>query len=189
MKYEEGTDYVLTASRCRPSWKEQVGNGLLTRSKRFKRGEVLADIPEEQIARLVEMGHAVPEADWDPVEFRKASAARRQAMQQFAAADAASAVREAQARGNGQPVAGLEDADPKREVDGIKVDDVDDLDEDGKPKAATAPDGDEPVSEPMSDGYDDLSYPELVKKAKAETGNGGGTAEELKARLREHDAQ
>lgn len=189
MEYEEGTEYVLTASRCRPSWKEQVGNGLLTRSKRFKRGEVLKGIPEEQVARLVELGHAVPKDEWDPAEFRKQSAARRQAMMQSAASDMASEVRAASARGNGQPVAGLEDAEPKREVDGIEVEDVDGLDANGKPKQGDDSGDASDEEEQVTDSLDDLPYAELVKKAKAETGNGGGTAEELKARIREHNAQ
>jgi hypothetical protein len=188
MDYEEGTEYVLTAPRCRASWRVQVGNAFVLKSKRIKRGEVISDVPEDQVARLVNMSHAVPKDEWDPAEFRKASAARRQAMQQFAASDAASAVREAAKRGNGQPVVGLADADA-HEIDGIKVDDVDDLDENGKPKQASAPDSDDaPVGDEVTDNYDDLPYAELVKTAKTITGNGGGSADELKARLREHDA-
>lgn len=190
-KFDESKTYVLTATRTRANWKEQSGTEMIKRSQRFSRGEKLVgDIPVSQVQRLYEMGHAVPEDEWDPEAFRKQSAARRLAMQQAAAADAKAMVAAAGDRVTGQPVVGLEDAAPapkaeapasdpeKRTVDGIVVEDVDGLpDPDG--------DGGEQVGEAIPD-YENMAYPELVQLAKKETGNGGGNAEELKQRLREH---
>lgn len=204
MDYNSDVTYVLTAPRCRPSWRELYGNMPVTKSKRFRRGDKIVGIPEEQIARLVELGHAVPEDDWNPEEFRKMSANRRLAMNQAAAADMASAVANAKAS-SGQPLVGLEDAPAPapakpegeaHEVDGIKVEDVEDLatgdTDDAADLASITPgvgdDSDTDTGE-ASDRYTDMSYPDLQREAKDKTGNGGGSAPELRDRLREHDAK
>jgi hypothetical protein len=189
MDFNPDTEYVLTAPRTRASWKVLMGNVLQTHSKRFKRGEVLKDIPEGQIARLVQMGHAVPKDEYDPEALKRVSAARRLAMNQAAAADAKAAVdaREAAAAA-GQPVAGLEDA---RTSDGVKIEDVLDMED-----ADGTDDGDDLTSlpDPSAEGqpaedYHNMPYPELQQYAKRVTGSGAGSADDIKARLDEHFAQ
>jgi hypothetical protein len=188
-EFDENTTYVLTATRTRATWREPIGNSsaMTTKSVRFRRGEKLEGIPVEQVARLHQLGHAVPEDEYDPEEIRRVSAQRRMNMMQAAAADAKAAV-DARKAASGQPVAGLEDADqePKREVDGIEVEDVDDFD-----PSKTEPyveDEDADAGEDGGDKYDAMDYPQLVQEAKTRTGNGGGTKEELKQRLRDADA-
>lgn len=178
-EFKEGTTYILTATRTRATWKVPVGNALQTKSLRLKRGDKLDAIPVEQQARLVELGHAVPEDEFDEDAIRKQSAARRMMMMQAAAADAKAAV-DARKTASGQPVVGLEDADaPKRTVDGIEVEDVDDLD---------TPKDEDDDGAVEGDKYDAMDYPQLVQEAKGRNLGGGGTKEELKQRLRDDDA-
>lgn len=219
--FSENETYVLTASRTRASWQEPVGNSMVVRSRRFRRGDKLDGIPADQIARLVEMGHAVPESEYDPAKIQKLSAARRLAMTQAAAADARAAINNSR-ESHGQPVVGLEDADPAEtqehgteldrsggtenqsprvysghEADGIPVEDVVDMkssDEDPDDQDGPQPGSDEDMTVPennaaSNEDYASMDYPTLQNLAKTRTGNGGGSKEDLIARLREHDAQ
>lgn len=181
MDFNEDTTYVLTATRTRATWKEPIGNSAAMRTKsiRFRRGDKLLGIPIEQVARLVDLGHAVPEDEYDPEAIQRLSAARRLAMTQAAAADAKAAVLAAQ-QASGQPVAGLPDADV-RMVDGIEVEDVDGLKDDGGE--------DDDLAKVPAPDYGSMDYPTLQRTAKERGLNAGGSADELRARLREADEQ
>lgn len=183
MEFDENKTYVLTATRTRATWREPIGNSaaLRTKSIRFRRGDKLEGIPVEQVARLFDLGHAVPEDEYDPEDIQRRSAARRLAMTQAAAADARAAVEARRNAANGQPVAGLEDAEPKREIDGIEVEDIDTVSDDQKGDGAPEPDV---TAGPYDhEDYGSMDYPQLQNLAKSRTGNGGGSKPELVSRL------
>ena len=160
----------------------------LNEPKRYEKGDLIS-LSEDEAERYLRSGAMVSAEDFDPEEQADLDAKRRAEADKVLSSMTADPNRAGQTSGH---LVGLEDAAPETKpdgdgasdpimVDGIEVEDIEDVkDPDADPDA----DGDAPAG----DGYEDMSYPELVQTAKAKTNNGGGTKEELIARLREHDA-
>lgn len=185
----EGEDlYVLRADFMR--YVRTLGykpNGQpLNESKRYEKGDSIS-LSEEEAERYLRSGAVVKSDEYDESKQAEEDAARRAEADKVLSSMAADPTRAGQVSGH---LVGLEDAAPEPkteepiEVDGIEVEDVDGLPEDPDAETDIEPEAEGEVQ----DEYTDMAYPDLVQEAKAKTGNGGGTKEELLARLREHDA-
>lgn len=189
--------YVLTATRTRVTWRVPRGAEMVPVGKRFKKGQKIVGIPEAQLHRLVALGHAVPEDEYDPEALADAKLRKRLMYDQGATKSAMVELqlrraREARADGvAGQKTVGLEDADApassKRMVDGIEVEDIDDVvgadgnDDDAEIASTSAAPGDAPAQD-----YRSMDYPSLQQYAKEVTGSGAGGKEEIYTRLDAH---
>lgn len=192
----EGEDlYVLRADFMR--YVRTVGyaeNGRpLNEPKRYVKGDSIS-LSKSEAERYLRSGAMVKQSDYDEEKQAEEDAKRRAEADLVLSSMAVHPT--AAGQNHGQPVVGLEDAEPEKtaepkahEVDGIEVEDVMTL----PPEQTGDPDVDlddeSEKDEPTGDQYTDMSYPDLQREAKDRTGNGGGNAEELRARLREHDAQ
>ena len=72
--------------------------------------------------------------------------------------------------------------------DGTGTDDAEEEQEGPGPDGSGEGSGGDDDEESEYDKYDEMSYQDLQAEAKERTGNGGGSAEDLRARLREADA-
>lgn len=192
----DGKTYILTAPRTRATWRVQRGINQQVVGKRFRQGEPVIGLPEHALARLVELGHAVPEDEYDPEALRIEKLRKRMTYDQNAASTAMLEFTLAKNRqAAGLAKVGLPDADaPAKltdsgyEVDGIKVEDVDgsgvsESDDDDLVSTEQSEQGEAPAD------YRSMDYPSLQQYAKEVTGSGAGGKEEIYARLDEHFQQ
>lgn len=202
----DGETYVLTAPRCFVTWRVPRGNEMVVARKRFTRGDKLTQIPEVKLHKLIDLGHAVAESDYDPEAIAAEKARKRFIYDQGATKTALIEWEMAKQRraAAGAKSVGLPDADANtstdeqtqltdtgRTVDGIKLEDVD-------PDGSATDDDDEITGtgdDDVEDGgeapedYQSMDYPRLQQYAKQVTGSGAGGKEEIIARLDEHFAQ
>lgn len=199
----DGKEYVLTATRCYVTWQVQRGHRLMTERKRVNRGQTITGIPEANLAKLVKLGHAVPADEYDPEALAAEKLRKRLVYDQGAASSALLEFTLAKNRqAAGVALVGLPDADadpgkPKltdsgREIDGIKVEDVDGSSDEGSADddaeltdTGTSAEANGGAS---AEDYRSMDYPSLQQYAKQVTGSGAGGKEEIVARLDEHFA-
>lgn len=185
----EGEDlYILRASFMRyvrtVGFNRDTGRPILE-PKRYEQGDQIS-LTEEEAERYLRSGAMVKAEGYDPEAQAEDDAERRAEADKVLSTMAATPTRAGQVGGQ---LVGLEDADADEkksdaeepvEVDGIVVEDIEDV---KQPEDEVDPD-----AEPQ-DPYADMGYPDLVQTAKSRGLNGGGSKEELRARLRESDAQ
>lgn len=198
----DGVTYILTAPRAQVTWQVPRGANIVVERKRLRRGDKITQVPEYNLARLVQLGHAVPEDEYDPEKLAAEKMRKRLIYDQGAASTAMLEFqmemnRRAAKAGGG--VAGLDEAptpdtdpaltDTGREVDGIKLEDVDaraDAPADDDDELTSTEAGNEGESGEDIPDYRSMDYPALQRLAKDTTGSGAGGKDELIARLDEH---
>lgn len=137
------------------------GKGKVKSKRRYFKGDVIEDLNADEAERLLGLGAVVEVGDESPVE------ADEEAVDEEVVVD-------------------LQSDDDESE----DVDDEEDTDESVNSTPEQPVKDVEPEANKVADEtYEAMSYPDLVKAAKARNLNGGGTKEDLIGRLTEADAE